>query len=75
MTKAKIAITLEAGTLAQVKAQVRSHRSPSVSAYIATAVSARLEADSMDLLVAELQRAHGKPSKEAKAWARGVLGR
>ncbi len=75
MSKSKIAITLEAETIAQVKAQVRSHRSPSVSAYIAKAVSARLEADSMAALVEDLQREHGKPSKEAKAWARGVLSR
>jgi hypothetical protein len=73
MSKAKIAISLEPETIAQVKAEVRARRSPSVSAYIATAVSARLESESMARLVEDLQREHGKPSAEAKAWARAVL--
>jgi hypothetical protein len=46
-----------------------------VSAYISSAVTARLEAESMDRLVEEIQREHGKPSREAKAWARAVLGK
>lgn len=75
MSKAKIAITLEPRTIARVRAQVRLHRSPSVSAYIASAVSAQLESDSMVRLVEEIQREHGQPSREAKAWARAVLGR
>lgn len=75
MSKAKIAITLDLRTIAQVRAQVRSQRSPSVSAYIASAVSARLESESMAQLVRDIQREHGNPSREAKAWARAVLGK
>ena len=75
MSKAKIAITLDPDTIARVRAQVRSRRSPSVSAYIANAVSARLESESMARLVEDLQREHGRPSREAKAWARAVLGK
>ena len=73
MPKAKIAITLEPGTIERVRAQVRARRSPSVSAYIAGAVSARLESESMARLVEEIQREQGRPSREAKAWARAVL--
>jgi hypothetical protein len=75
MSKSKIAITLEPRTIAEVKAQVRAHRSPSVSAYIASAVSASLESESMARLVEDLQREHGRPSRKAKAWARAVLGK
>ena len=75
MTRAKIAISLEPGTIARVRAEVRSRRSPSVSAYIARAVTERLESESMAALVEELQREHGRPSREAKAWARAVLGK
>jgi hypothetical protein len=75
MSKAKIAITLEAATIAQLKARVRSHRSPSVSAYIASAVSERLEADSMAALVEDMKKERGEPSPEAKAWARAALGK
>jgi hypothetical protein len=73
MSKAKIAISLDPGTIARVRAQVRAKRSPSVSAYIATAVTARLEEESMDRLVEDIQRRHGKPSRKARAWARRVL--
>jgi hypothetical protein len=75
MPKEKIAITLEASTLAQVKDLVRSRKAASVSAYISDAVAARLEADSMGELVKELVREQGQPSRGARAWARKVLGR
>jgi hypothetical protein len=75
MPKTKIAITLEADTVAKVRAQVRSHRAPSVSAYIGRAVADSLESDSMARLVEDLKRERGEPSKEAKKWARAVLGR
>jgi len=74
MSKEKIAITLEAATLAQVRAQVRSRRAPSVSAYISGAVSAQLESDAIARLVEDLRREHGRPSVEARKWARAVLG-
>jgi hypothetical protein len=75
MTTEKIVITLESSTLARVKDQVRSLKAASVSAYISDAVAARREADSMGELVKELVREKGQPSKEARAWARKVLGR
>ena len=75
MSKAKIAISLEAATVARVRARVRAHQAPSVSAYIASAISERLEAESMAGIVEELRRERGQPSREAKAWARRVLGK
>jgi hypothetical protein len=75
MSKVRIALTMESTTIAQVRAQVRSQRSPSVSAYTARAVSNRLESESMASLVEDIQKEHGKPSAEAQAWARGVLGK
>ena len=75
MSKEKIAITMEAATIAQVRAQVRSRRSASVSAYISNAVAAQLESDAIARLVEDLRRVHAKPSPGAKAWARAVLGR
>jgi hypothetical protein len=75
MSKSKIAITLEAATVAKLKARVRSGRSPSVSAYISKVVSESLESDSMDALIADMKKERGEPSPEAKAWARKVLGK
>lgn len=74
MSKQKIAITMEKATLAQVRAQVRSRRASSVSAYISGAVSAHLESDAIARLVEDMQREHGRPSREDRAWARAVLG-
>jgi hypothetical protein len=74
MSKAKIAITMEPKTIARVRAQVRAHKAPSVSAYIARAVEGRLEEESLADLVKEMIRERGEPSREAKAWARKVLG-
>ena len=71
--KAKIAITLEPRTIARVRAQVRARKAPSVSAYIAGAVTAKLEEESMADLVEEMIRERGEPSREAKAWARKIL--
>lgn len=75
MSKEKIAISLDTATIAQVRAEVRSRRAPSVSAYISGAVSAQLETDALTRLVEDLHREHGRPSAEARAWARAVLGR
>lgn len=75
MSKEKIAITLDTATIAQVRAEVRSRRAPSVSAYISGAVSAQLETDAIARLVEDLRREHGRPSAEARAWARAVRGR
>jgi Arc/MetJ-type ribon-helix-helix transcriptional regulator len=74
MTKAKIAITLDVKQLADVRARVRSRRSPSVSAYIAKAVADSLEADSMARIVEDMKRERGEPSPEDREWARALLG-
>lgn len=73
MSKAKIAITLEVSTLAQVRAEVRARRGRSVSAYISDAVNARLESDAIARLVEDLRSTHGRPSPKARQWARAVL--
>jgi hypothetical protein len=73
--KEKIAISLEAATLAKVRAQVRSKRASSVSAYISSAVAAQLESDAIARLVEDFRLEKGPPSAEAKKWARAVLGR
>jgi hypothetical protein len=41
---------------------------------ISGAVAAQLESDAIARLVEALRREHGRPSKEAKAWARALLG-
>lgn len=75
MPKEKIAITLEASTVAKLKAEVRARHVPSVSAYISRVVDESLESDALDRLVAEYRALHGRPSKKANAWARRVLGK
>lgn len=74
MSKAKIAITLDEGTLRKVRAAVRAHRAASVSAYISQAVAKQTRDDSMERLIADLKRERGEPPRKAIEWAKRVLG-
>ncbi len=74
MSKARIAITVPPELLQDAKRAVRAKRASSVSAYFADAARARGRTDELERLLAELEMEQGKPSAEAYAWARRVLG-
>jgi hypothetical protein len=74
MSKARIAITVPPEVLADAKRAVRAKRATSVSAYFATAARARARSDEIGRLLSEMEQEHGRPSKEAFAWAKRVLG-
>ncbi len=79
MTKvAKLAISLPAEQLAQVRAAVARGEADSVSGYISAALAATMPApseqdDPLIELVAEMEAEHGPPSPEAYAWADEVM--
>ncbi|HVJ15586.1 MAG TPA: hypothetical protein VM686_09095 [Polyangiaceae bacterium] len=75
MTAAKIAITLPPEQLAKAQQAVRRGRARSVSAYISQALAAQDRADTLQVLVGELVREHGEPTRSEEAWARRVLKR
>jgi hypothetical protein len=74
MTKARIAITIPPGVLAEAKRAVRAKRAASVSAYFAEAALAKGRSDELKRLLTELDEEFGRPSAEAYSWARRVLG-
>lgn len=80
MTKsAKIAISLPAKQLEQVRAAVARGEADSVSGYISAALAATMplapseQEDPLVELVAEMEAEHGPPSPEAYAWADEVM--
>lgn len=75
MTAAKIAITLPRAQLAEVQLAVREGRADSVSGYISRAVARQAREESLAVLLDDLTKQHGKPSRKAQAWARRVLGK
>ncbi|HEX5308294.1 MAG TPA: hypothetical protein VFW38_04365 [Solirubrobacteraceae bacterium] len=80
MTKfGKIAISLPAEQLDQVRAAVARGEADSVSGYISAALAATMppapseQDDPLIELVAEMEAEHGPPSAEAYAWADEVM--
>lgn len=74
MSKARITIAVPEKILSEAKRAVRTKRAASVSAYFADAAREHGEADELRRLLAEMSAEHGRPSEEAYAWARRILG-
>ena len=74
MSMARIAITVPKEVLADAKRAVRAKRASSVSAYFAESARARGKHNELKSLLEDLDAEHGRPSAEAFAWARRVLG-
>ncbi|MBP9112250.1 MAG: hypothetical protein KBF88_05540 [Polyangiaceae bacterium] len=73
MTTAKVAVSIPQETLLRAKHLVRSGRASSLSAFVTTAVAEKLERDGLSEILDEMDRLHGKPGKEAVAWAKRIL--
>lgn len=75
MTVAKIAVSLPAELVEQVRRAVRRGAAPSVSAYVAQALAEKEQRDSLDELLDELLAASGGPlTKEELREADRLLG-
>ena len=72
--KRKIAVSLDENLVLSAEAAVRAGRSPSVSAYVSEAMSEKGRRDALAEVLAEMDREHGRPSREDERWARDVLG-
>ena len=66
MTKAKIAITVPAPLIEEVRRAVRRGRSPSVSAYITAAVVERVKLDDLAQLLSQMLAETGGPLTAAE---------
>jgi metal-responsive CopG/Arc/MetJ family transcriptional regulator len=73
MTAAKIAVSIPQDLLALAKRVVRAGKSPSLSALVTAAVSEKIERDTLTQILDQMDLTHGKPTKEATAWAKSVL--
>ena len=72
--KRKIAVSLPEELVDHAEAAVRAGRAASVSAYVSEAMAAQARDDELIRVLDAMDREHGKPSKEAEAWARRVFG-
>jgi Arc/MetJ-type ribon-helix-helix transcriptional regulator len=70
----KITVTLPDELAEQARAAVREGRAPSVSAYIAEAMTQSARTRSITRLVADMRAEDGQPSEGDYAWARRALG-
>jgi antitoxin ParD1/3/4 len=74
MTTVKIAVSLPPEQVEEAKRAVQEGRAPSVSAYVAEALSQRQRADTLAALLEELVAEHGEPSPADYDWAMRALG-
>lgn len=70
----KIAVSLPDHLVEDAKRAVETGVAPSVSAYVADALTQRGRVDTLAALLDEMDREHGKPSAADLAWADRVLG-
>jgi Arc/MetJ-type ribon-helix-helix transcriptional regulator len=69
----KITVSLPDEQVAALREQVRSGAARSVSALVADALAARQQRETLDELLADLERVHGPVPPEDTEWAREAL--
>jgi hypothetical protein len=75
MTTLEVTVTLPVELLVRAKRAVRLRRARSLSAFVCEAVAEKLCRDDLEAVLARMDGEDGKPSREARAWARRVLSR
>jgi Arc/MetJ-type ribon-helix-helix transcriptional regulator len=75
MSTSKVALSIPAEVLDEAKKEVAAGRAKSLSSFVSAAVEEKLRRDELSALLDAMDAEHGKPGKEAKAWARKVLAR
>jgi hypothetical protein len=75
MTAAKVAVTIPADVLEAAKKEVEAGHAASLSALVSEAVDEKLRRNELAALLDALDAEHGRPGKEARAWAKRVLAR
>lgn len=69
----KITVSLPDEQVAELKAAVRAGRARSVSALVTQALADHRQSDTLDDLLAHLERVHGPVPEADRAWARQAL--
>jgi Arc/MetJ-type ribon-helix-helix transcriptional regulator len=70
----KVAVSLPAELVRHAHAEVQAGRAPSLSAYVAQAIAEKQQRDDLEAVLDAMDAELGRPSEEAEAWARDVLG-
>jgi hypothetical protein len=66
---------MPADVLRLAKKEVAAGRAKSLSAFVAEAVDEKLRRDELAAILDAMDTEHGRPTKEATAWAKRVLKR
>lgn len=72
--RTRITVTADAQAVHAAEAAVAAGRAPSVSAWVASAMSEQADRESLAAVLAEIRAELGPATDEETAWARSVLG-
>jgi len=75
MTAAKVAVSIPEDSLKLARKAVRAGHAKSLSALVTTALEEKLARDELAEILNAMDKELGKPSKEARTWAKRVLSR
>ncbi len=70
----RLTVTVDEETAGVAEAAVAAGRAPSVSAWVASAMAARAQHESLTAVLAQIRAELGPATDEETAWARSVLG-
>ncbi len=71
---ASTTVTVDEAAVHAAEAEVAAGRAPSVSAWVASAMTERAQRESLTNVLAEIRAELGPATDEETAWARSVLG-
>jgi cell pole-organizing protein PopZ len=72
--RTRVTVTVDEAAVRAAEAAVAAGRAPSVSAWVAAAMTDRAQRDSLADVLAEIRAELGPATDEETAWARSVLG-
>lgn len=73
--RTRITVTVDEAAVRTAEADVAAGRAPSVSAWVASAMTDRARRESLASVLADIRAELGPATDEETAWARSVLGR
>ncbi len=73
--RTRVTVSVEEEAVRAAEAAVAAGRAPSVSAWVASAMTERAHRESLSDVLAEIRAELGPATDEETAWARSVLGR
>jgi len=72
--RTRVTVTVDEAAVRAAEAAVAAGRAPSVSAWVAAAMTDRAHREQLAGVLAEIRAELGPPTDEETAWARSVLG-